>query len=527
MMSMTYPGLLPDEGIDRLRAALTSANYTSEGIAERLGPEATAATNRNDFRAALKATEDRDPLATLIRVFVCGQTEPAAAVARAFKDLHLDDATSAGLVERRSSGVAAGIDLEPYGDNWWILADLPGGTRESEAGARDSDPPRGTGESDSARQIHLPAATRRQKPLPADHVLGVGGASTTLANAVIRDRVGTALDLGTGCGVQALHLSTHADRVTATDVSDRALRFASTAARLAGLEWDLRLGDMIEPLKNRRFDLVVSNPPFVVGPGTMTHTYRDSGRPGDAISAELAAASPRILNPGGTLQFLANWLHVTGEDWADRVAGWFAGTGMDVWVIQREISDPMAYVDLWLNDAGEAGDPHRAAAWLDWFDAHKVEAVGFGLVTAKNTQDPDPLVRVETLRQPLAHPFGSEVKAWFQRQDWLRDQPTLDALLGARYVAAPGLTLHQEAGLGADGWDVTHQSFVQTQGLGWSEEIDPVILALVGGCNGSVTMAEQLAVLAAAYETPEATMRGMAGVIIPHLVERAFIEPAR
>src|SRR5206468_657053 len=129
---------------------------------------------------------------------------------------------------------------------------------------------------------------------------------------------------------------------------------------------------------------------------------------GDGISAELAAASAALLNPGGTLQFLANWLHVTGEDWADRVAGWFAGTGMDVWVIQREVSDPMAYIDLWLTDAGEGGagrNPQRTAAWLDWFDAHKVESVGFGLVTAKNNQNLDPVVRVETLRQPLAHPF--------------------------------------------------------------------------------------------------------------------------
>src|SRR5262249_33957474 len=146
-----------------------------------------------------------------------------------------------------------------------------------------------------------------RRGLRPDHVLGVGGASTTLANATIRDPVSSALDLGTGSGVQALHLSTHADRVVATDLSDRALRFAATAARLAGLDWDLRQGNMTEPVHGESFDLVVSNPPFIVGPGTTTHTYRDSGRPGDGISAELAAASPRLLKPRGTLQFLANW----------------------------------------------------------------------------------------------------------------------------------------------------------------------------------------------------------------------------
>ena len=78
--AVTYPGLLPHDGINRLRDALISANYTAEGIAERLGLDATAAVARNDFRAALKITEDRDPLATLIRLYICGQTEPKDAV---------------------------------------------------------------------------------------------------------------------------------------------------------------------------------------------------------------------------------------------------------------------------------------------------------------------------------------------------------------------------------------------------------------------------------------------------------------
>jgi Methyltransferase small domain len=480
-------GLLSSDNIQRLRDALLSAGYTSNGIASRLGPDATAAVARNDFRAALKATEDRDPLATLIRLYICGQTEEPAAIKRAFKDLDLSDAQEGELITEAGS---AGIDLEPYADGQWILSDLP---------------------------------SERHK-LSRDHVLGVGGASQTLVNAVIKERVKTALDLGTGCGIQAINLSTHADRVTATDISERALRFASTTAQLAGLDWDLRHGDMIKPVDGERFDLVVSNPPFVAGSGTTTHTYRDSGRPGDAISKELARASKTLLNPGGTLQFLANWLHVTGEDWAERVAGWFAGTGMDVWVIQREISDPMAYVDLWLNDADEA-DPHRAAAWLDWFDAHKVEAVGFGLVTAKNNQHHDPVVRVETLRQPLAQPFGPQILSWYERQDWLRDR-SVSELLDQRYRAAPGLTLHQEADHGPDGWEVTQQALVQTEGLGWSEEIDPVLLAIVGGSDGTSTLRDQLAVLAAAYDEPSSTLDMMAAVVIPHLVERGFIEPA-
>src|SRR5262249_41740540 len=159
----------------------------------------------------------------------------------------------------------------------------------------------------------LDAAMRPGRPLPPDHVLGVGGASVTLAQSTVRLPVDTALDLGTGCGIQALHLSTHAARVTATDLSERALRFAATTAALNGPAWALPQGAVTRPGAGRRLALVVSTPPFVVGPGTTTHTYRDSGRPGDAVCAELVAAAPRLLGDGGYLQLLANWLHVTGE----------------------------------------------------------------------------------------------------------------------------------------------------------------------------------------------------------------------
>jgi len=482
--------LLDDGGIGRLRAALIAAGYTSAGIAARIGPAATAAVKRGDFRAALRSTVDRDPLATLIRLFICGKIEPVGPVEAA---LPVRPLVEAGILARSEDGIRAGVDLEPYGDSWWVVSDLSAGARVG--------------------------------PLPADHVLGVGGASTTLAQATARSTVDSALDLGTGCGIQALHLSTHARTVTATDLSDRALRFAATTAALSGVDIELLAGDMAGPVAGRRFDLVVSNPPFVVGPGVTTHTYRDSGRAGDALGAELAAAAPDLLTEGGVCQYLANWLHVTGEDWTQRVAGWVAGTGLDAWVIQREVSDPVSYVDLWLSDAGERSDPVRAAAWLDWFDANKIEGVGLGLVTLRRGGHDDPVVRVEELRQAVEQPLGAQVSGWLARQDWLRGRDTA-ALLRERYRAAPGLSLHQEATIGDEGWAVDRQLLALRDGLRWSEEVDPLVLALVGGCDGTVPLADQLAVLAAAHEVAPSALAEVAGPIVAHLVERGFIEAA-
>src|SRR2546423_12557336 len=112
VLTMDIQPLLDPPGMARLRRTLRDANYTSAGIAERIGPQATAALRRNDFRAAIRATEDRDPLATLIRLFVCGQTEPAAAVAEA-----LPAVARLALTRPAEDGTAAAVAPEPAGDD--------------------------------------------------------------------------------------------------------------------------------------------------------------------------------------------------------------------------------------------------------------------------------------------------------------------------------------------------------------------------------------------------------------------------
>ncbi|WP_344318699.1 methyltransferase, partial [Actinocatenispora thailandica] len=403
------------------------------------------------------------------------------------------------VVAAAGDAVRAAVEIQPYGDvdagePWWIVADLP--------------------------------AALRDGPLPADHVLGVGGASTTLALATPRTPVASALDLGTGCGVQALHLSRHAGAVTGTDISTRALRFAATTAALSGQRFELLAGDLVAPVAGRRYDLVVSNPPFIVGPTRRAHyTYRDSGRAGDAVCAELIAAMPTLLTDGGHAQFLANWIHPAGDDWAQRLAGLIAPTGLDAWVIQREVSTPEEYVRLWLADTGEAGDPDLAAAddWLDWFAAEGIEAVGFGIVSLRAGGHADPTIRIEDLRQPT-DPIGTLVPEWFARADWLRAHPGPE-LLAARLRPAAGLALHTESQLTDDGWTARVRRFALDSGARYVEETDELVAALVAGCRG-LPLGDVLDLLAAGYGLERDPLVATALPVVAGLVERGILLPA-
>ena len=100
-----------------------------------------------------------------------------------------------------------------------------------------------------------------------DFVVGLSTSTLILATMTIRRPAQRALDVGTGSGIQAMLAARHSERVTAIDISRRALDFAHFNMRLNRIKnIDLVEGDLFEPVEGQTFDLVVSNPPYVISP---------------------------------------------------------------------------------------------------------------------------------------------------------------------------------------------------------------------------------------------------------------------
>lgn len=224
---------VPDRS-PRLREALLAAAFTADGLLDLLGAPAYAALARSETVPALRATRGDAPLDTLVRLFLLQQPVPYERAAAA---LPLAECAEDGWVTRVGDEVRATVDVRPYsgpeGQDWYIVSDL--GCAVGGAGGIGS----------------------REEGV----VLGVGGASTTLAGITVRTPVASALDVGTGSGIQALHASQHASRVTATDLNPRALDFTRLTLALSGVApAELRQGSLYEPVGTETYDLIVSNP---------------------------------------------------------------------------------------------------------------------------------------------------------------------------------------------------------------------------------------------------------------------------
>jgi hypothetical protein len=475
---MSAPTPVTDtELVARLRADLERAAYTVEAVDELLGPLASAALAREQSLPAQRVTAAADtPLSTMVRLFALGDPVDADDAAQALPSLGVGGAQTLGLVRAEGPGVVATCDLRPYADDdhaWWVTSDL------SELATR--------------------------QPLREDHVLGLGGASTTLASWTPRPHVERALDLGTGCGVQALHLGAHARHITVTDISSRALAFARFNAALNGCTWDVVAGSMLDPVAGQRFGLIVSNPPFVITPrlpGVPVYEYRDGRALGDELVGRLVRTIGEHLEPGGIAQFLGNWEIVGDADWRERVRGWLVGTGLDAWVVQREVQDPAQYAETWARDGGH----HSAttefatmyAAWLDDFASRGVTGVGFGVITLQRpVGERAPFVDLSEAHGPVSAPMGPAVLAGLTARTWLAEHSD-EQLLAVAWSCAADVTEERHGRPGDE-----HPTVIllrQGGGLRRAVRLDTVGAALVSVCDGTLPAGAALDAIATLLE---------------------------
>lgn len=526
------PGLLA-----ALAADLIAINYTVDGVAELLGDDASRALDRDQMvPATLLLRGKADPLAIVVKLWLLSQSVAQESLAAALPSAGIEKLVELGVIEEveQPGMVRAAVDLRPYGwagaeeggqeTNLWVASDL--------------------------------GAHQRPGVLRKDHVLGIGQASLTLAQGTIRRPVHKALDLGTGCGIQLFHLLHHAERVVATDISERALAFTrfnlllnAPALNLEAADFDpanqdarvsLRLGSLLDPVAGERFDLVVSNPPFVITPrhrgeqSSEQFTYRDGGMAGDAIVESLVRGLPEVLNPGGTAQMLGNWEvrraqaegTDTVEQWHARPAQWL-NAEIEAWFIQREQVSPGGYAETWLQDASQGRDSVAYAnayeEYLLDFASRNVAGIGFGYIFLRRPADGESadVPRFEEILYPIEQPVGPHLASTVDRGLWLKKHHdlTFEYLLVASDVTEER---HQSPGAEHPGVILLRQG----AGLRRTNLLSTELAGFVSACDGELTAGQIIGALAVLLERHDSEFAEALALEVRNLVRDGFLVPA-
>jgi len=434
------------------RRVLETHGFASDAVLSAFGIPigSTQSHVRLDLPVYLKRLAPPTPLNTLIKLFVLDQWVEEEAVRSAVTPVTVADLRDMGLVETGADGVRACVRLSGY-DGLVVAHDR-----------YDGDP-----------------------SLGREHVLNVNPTTVALANLTVRRKVGSALDVGTGGGALALVAARHSERVIGIDTNPRALNLAAFNAALNGVdnvEW--RLGSLFEPVAGSRFDLIFSNPPYVISPESR-FVFRDSGRRGDAICEEIVRAIPQYLTEGGFASMLCNWAIGAGEEWSAPLNRWVGNLGCDAWLLTRGIQDPLTYAAGWNRNPDPDGYEDALNRWTAYCDDLGIASLGLGAIVVRRRTGGPNWTRCDTIAESPTGSCGPQIERIFAAQDFLSAVADNRSMLERRFRVVDDLRLHQVLAL-KDGKAVVERARIELDGgFRFRGNVDRQTIRLLNACDGS------------------------------------------
>ncbi len=217
------------------------------------------------------------------------------------------------------------------------------------------------------------------------NVYYLGQDSYTLARGMLKEPVESTLDLCTGSGVQGILASRFSKKVTGVDINPRAVNFARFNAVLNNVtNVEFKLGDLYKPVGNKKFDMILANPPFVPSP-LNNILYRDGSKTGENIVKRIVENLPRFLNENGICQ-ISTLLVFADEDYNKKLSKWLESRNFTVLSLFFNKFDVLRYVFNHL-EFPENYHTYRDSL-LKWYDNYKemnIDTLADGLITFKKT----------------------------------------------------------------------------------------------------------------------------------------------
>jgi len=377
------------------RTFLDACGYNTENLTEQIGRARPPA--KGEQEQMFDDSRQITTLNVLVRLFLLGAPVDDDTVREFLPESVVRFCDDVGMLETEAGITTGRVVIIPVEDLLFV-----------------SDAFRTLG-TDDAREFVLPASTH---------------SANFLRFLTLREPVEDTLDLGCGCGIQALFSARHSKRVVATDISPHAIAYTRFNVMLNDLDnVECIEGSLFDPVADQRFDLIITNPPFVLGPSE-TFVYRDNEMELDEFCETLVRAAPAYLKDGGCLQLLCEWVEVNDQGWQDRIGSWVLGC--DAWVLHATPLSPASYAQQRTNDiSGEKVDPESADEWISYFAEHRVRAIHPGLLVLRRREGTNWL-HVQNLPGDVVLPAGKAIADGIAAVDFLEscdDESLLDATL--------------------------------------------------------------------------------------------------
>lgn len=500
------PAFADPDDYARFRDLLENAPFKGNAIVERLGTDDLSRVRTAMRPLFLARTSACTPLDVLIRLFLLRVPVDVPTLAGAIRPMSVERWMAAGLIvpyENDRAAVVAAVEFVPFRGRV-MLSDRPVG--------------------ESVRP-------------PEDFVMGIGLTSRILLGSTVRSRVKSALDIGCGAGIQSFVAGEHAERVVGVDRNARAIAFARFNARINGAEnVEFVQGNFFEPVAGMEFDLIVSNPPFVIAPASGM-MFRDAGMPGDAVTATVVRSAAERLAEGGFAHVLCNWAHVQGTDGKERVKKWTMGLGCDVLVLSQVTKTGAEYAAQWIDETERGSLQERWDTFTKWIELYKslgINGVESGLITLRKRSGPPYWFATETVPTEPVGEAGGQLARIFANLDLIQSAANGGpSLLDTRLKPSESARVNRRSRADGAGWVAESTMLTQTEGFAFSCTVDSEVSAMLAACDGRKTLRELAKNFAPGGEVSERTLEtaeevairllGQGFLTVAHGEERAMV----
>ena len=478
------------EDAARVKNYFEQIEYNQTGLLRRFG--IAHPPNQLEHDTLIMRTHGKEPVQVAVRVFLMGAGLDLQGFQSVFPDWFCQFCLENRWVEVQDGVARPQVVIVPKRDALFV----------SDAFQRVA--------ATDASDFTLPASTR---------------AANLLSQFMFTTPVGSVLDLCSGCGVHGILASQFADHVTLSDVSPAALNFAETNARLNQKDnVECIQSDLFENLDGKTFDLIVSNPPFVIGP-KQDFVYRDNPLELDHFCQALVREAPNYLNEGGHLQMLCEWVQVEGQTWEERLAEWVGSLGCDVWIARSQTRDPQSYIQSRLGDlSGPKTSFHdQLNDWSSYFEQHKVQGIHPGMLILRKRSNAENWLHVHQLQGEPNGPTTEIIQRYMQACDQAAALGQDTDLLASKLYLAEELELEQRFRRNQHQWQpqvalLNLQTPLPVQG-----EVDLAILALLNLFNGDKTTQAVIDEFSKATGANQAELSPKVLPVLRILLERGFL----
>jgi SAM-dependent methyltransferase len=370
---------------------------------------------------------------------------------------------------------------------------------------------------------HASAIDRKQ----GEMVLWPNPTSKFLGRFAVKRHSRATLDLGTGSGILSLNASRYSDIVVATDLNQRAVDCARFNARLNGVEnIEVTAGDCFEPVKDRRFDLILSNPPFFITPQS-EYVFCENPMELDGLCRRLAKEAHDHLNEDGYMQMLCEWAQIKGQPWEERVAEWLEGTGCDAWVMKGLTQNPEEYAQQRIKETSEDASQDAALydGYMHYYHDRGVEAIHDGVIVIRRREGTN-WVRIEEVPSTPKGELGEMIVSTFAAHTLMQQIDSDEKLLALKPRMAPNVRLEQVCAQHQGEWRAEALTLRLVSGFPFHMSVQPLVAEFLVTCDGNRTPGEAIQAFASQANAPvEAVQKECLG-IIRKLLERGFMVAA-